>query len=95
MEKVTHEYLQKNFKSNDFIDFKGTNEWLELRLSSHLERYAAAIMEQEINTEERMKRKEKDPKKKHKMDTKCRICGKSDESIYHLICSCSVLAPTM
>ena len=73
MEKVTHGYLQKNIKSNDFIDFKATNEWLELRLSLHLEGYAAAIMEQEINNKESMKGKEKDPKK-HQMDTKYRVC---------------------
>ena len=34
-----------------------------------------------------MKRREKDPE-----DINYRICGKNEESIYHLICSCPVLA---
>ena len=29
------------------------------------------------------------------MDTKCRICRKHEESVYHIVCSCPVLAPTM
>ena len=29
------------------------------------------------------------------MDTKCRICQQQEESVYHLICSCPVLVPTL
>ena len=63
-EKVTHGYLQNKVNNDDFIDTKATNKWSELQLSSHLEGYAAAIMEQETSTKETMKRKEKDPEKK-------------------------------
>ena len=63
IEKVTHGYLQKKINNNDFIDTKATNEWLELQLSSHLEGYAAAIMEQEIRTKETMKRREEGPER--------------------------------
>ena len=94
-EKVTHGYLQNKLNSNEFIDTKATNKWLDLRLTSHLEGYTVAIMEQEINTKETMKRKEKDLDKKRHMDTKCRICSRSEESVFHLVCSCSILAPTL
>ena len=29
------------------------------------------------------------------MDTTCRVCGEKGESVYHLICNCSILAPTL
>ena len=58
-EKVTHGYLQNKLNNNEFIDMKVTNKWLDLRLISQLEGYTAAIIEQEINTKETMKRNEK------------------------------------
>ena len=87
-EKVTHGYLQNKLNNNEFIDMKTTNKWLDLRLTSHLEGYTVAIMEQKINTKETMKRKEKDLDKKRHMDTKCRIYSRSEESVFHLVCSC-------
>ena len=68
-EKVIHGYLQNKVDNDDFIDTKATNKWSELRLSSHLEGYAAAIMEQEISTKETMKRKDslKETTNGHKM----------------------------
>ena len=41
-----------------------------------------------------MKRKENDWDKKRHMDTKCRIFSRSEESVFHLVCSCPILAPT-
>ena len=87
-EKVTHGYLQNKLNSNEFIDMKATDKWIYIRLTSHLEGYTVAIMEQEINTKETMKRIEKDLDKKRQIDTKCWICSKSEESIFHLVCSC-------
>ena len=86
-EKMTHGYLQNKLNNNKFIDMKATNKWLDLRLTSHLEGYTVAIMEQEINTKETMKREENDLDKKRHMDTKCRICSRSEESVFHLVCS--------
>ena len=94
-EKVTHRYLQNKLNNNEFIDMKATNKWLDLRLMSHLEGYTVAIIEQEINIKETMKRNEKDLDKKHHMDTKCRICSRSEESVFHFVCSCLILAPTL
>ena len=45
IEKVIHDYLQKNVNDYDFIDTKVRNEWLEFQLLSPLEGYPAAIVE--------------------------------------------------
>ena len=51
--------------------------------------------EQEIETKEIQKRREKNPEIKQNMNTKCRACNKFDESVFHLICSCPTPAPTL
>ena len=91
-EKVTNGYLENKLNNNEFIDMKGKNKKLELWLTPHLEGYTVAIIEQEINTKETMKSEGKGLDKKHQMDTKCRICSKSQETIFHVVCSCLVLA---
>ena len=54
-----------------------------------------AVQEQEIDTKETRKRREKNPEKKRSMDTRCRVCHRQEESTFHLVCSCPVLAPTL
>ena len=80
---------------DETIDMKKTNSWLGLKLSSHTERFMAAVQEQELGTKEAWKRREKNQQRKKEMDTKCRICQRQEESVHHLICSCPVLAPTL
>ena len=46
-------------------------------------------------TKETIKTKEKDLDKKRQIDTKCRICSRNEESIFHLVCSYPVLALTL
>ena len=41
------------------------------------------------------KRREKNPEKKTSMDTRCRVFHRQEESTFHLVCSCPVLAPTV
>ena len=89
--KVTHGYLQKRIEADQNIDTEKTNQWLNLRFTSHIEGYVSAIQGQEIET----KRREKNPEIKRNMNTKCRACNKFDESVFHLICSCPALAPTL
>ena len=76
---------------------KKTNSWLGLKLSSHIyiEGFMAAVQEKELDMKETRKRREKNQQRKKEMDTKCRICQQQEESVYHLICSCPVLAPTL
>ena len=55
----------------------------------------SAIQEQEIDTKDTRRRREKDQQKKREMDILCRVCEKHKESVYHLVCSCPVLRPTL
>ena len=66
-----------------------------LKLSSHIKELMSAIQEQEIDTKDIRRRRGKDQRKKREMDVLCRVCGKHEESLYHLVCSCPVLAPTL
>ena len=50
--KVTHGYLQKRTEADQNIDTEKTNQWLNLRFTSHIEGYVSAIQEQEIETKE-------------------------------------------
>ena len=93
--KVTHGYLQKTLSEDETINMKKTNKWLNLHLPAHTEGYITAIQEQELDTKETRKRREKHPETKKSMDILCRICKKAEESVYHLVCACPVLAPTL
>ena len=93
--KVTHGYLQKKLEQDEFVNMNKTNKWLNQKLSSHVEGFVAAIQEQELDTKDTRKRREKKQERKQQMDIRCRVCGKHEESVYHLVCSCPVLAPTL
>ena len=49
---MTHGYLQKRIEADQNIDTEKTNQWLNLRFTSHIEGYVSAIQEQEIETKE-------------------------------------------
>ena len=66
--KVTHGYLQKTLSEDKTIDIKKTNKWLNLHLPAHTEGYIAAIQEQELDTKETRKRREKHLEKKKNTD---------------------------
>ena len=62
--KVTHGYLQKTLSEDETIDIKKTNKWLNLHLPAHAEGYLPEIQEQELDTKETRKRREKHLEKK-------------------------------
>ena len=80
--KETHGYLQKTLEQDETIDMKKTNRWLNLRLTAHVEDYVKAIQEQELNTKETQRRREKDIQKKQTMDTRCKVCDQKGESVF-------------
>ena len=77
------------------IDMKKTKKSLRLRLTAHVEGYVKAIQDQELNTKEKQRKRGKDMQKKRTMDIKCRVCDQKGESVYHLVCSCWALAPSV
>ena len=91
-EKVTHGFLQKKLEHDEMVDMNITNKWLNLRLTAHMEGFIATAQEQELSTKETQKRREKDLEKRKSIDRRCRICNKQPESVYHMICSCAILA---
>ena len=95
IQKEAHGYHQKQIESQDNIDMTKSNNWLSIRFTSHIEGFICAMQEQEINTRGLRKRREKDVTKKKSINSKCRICKSAEESLFHLLCSCSVLAPTL
>ena len=50
-------------------------------MTAHVEGYVKAIQEQELNTKETQRRREKDIQKKRTMDTRCRVCDQKGESV--------------
>ena len=95
-EKTIHGYLQRQIGQDEAVDQKATAKWLQLRLSSsHVEGYIMAVQEQEIDTKETRKRREKDLEKKKSMDTRCRVRHQHEKSTFHLVCSCPILAPSL
>ena len=72
-----------------------SNNWLSIRFTSHIEGFICAMQEQEIDTRRLRKRREKDVTKKRSINNTCRICKSAEGSLFHLLCSCSVLSPTL
>ena len=93
--KETLGFLQSQLQRNHIIGIPKTNKWLRLRLTSHIEGYLIATQEEELTTKETQKRREKDTQKRHNIDVKCRVCDQVSESVYHLVCSCPTLAPSL
>ena len=66
---------------------KKMKSWLGLKLSPHIEGFMAAVQEQELDTKETKKRREKNQQRRKEMDTKCRICQQQEESVYPRGCT--------
>ena len=90
LKKKQHGYLVKQATSSQDIDTQLTNEWLkDGKFSSHNEGFLLAIQEQEIDTRGLRKSRERDIAIKATMPSICRLCGKQEENIFHIIASCS------
>ena len=93
--KVTHGYHQSQIEGQEEIDSEQTNNWLNLHLTSHLEGFVCAMQEQEIDMKSLRKRREKDQEKRKRMDNSCRVRGKAEENLFHVLGACPILAPTL
>ena len=82
--------MVKQATSTKDIDIQLTNEWLkEGKFSSHNEGFLFAIQEQEIDTWGLRKSRERNQAIKATMPRICRLCGKQQETIFHIASSCS------
>ena len=91
IEKPQHGYLARKQQSQGEYDKQATNAWLNDRfMSSHIEGYICAIQEQEIRTRLLIKQRENP-----ESSAKCRHCKIMDESIFHILNSCSHLSTSM
>ena len=72
-------------------DKEASNAWLKDRfMTSHIEGYICAIQEQEIRTRQLIHKRENP-----EFSPKCRFCKVMDESIFHILNSCSHLSVSM
>ena len=86
--KVTHGFLEKKLMEDTTVDRSATNQWLKSNMLSHVEGYLVAMQEQEINTKDALKRKEKNLEKKRTMNNSCRLCHKNTETLFHITTGC-------
>ena len=90
-EKPLHNYLHSKVEADEGIENRATAEWMNTGLSSHVEGYVAALQEQEISTRATIKRRLKD----QTLPVKCRLCNNQDETVFHVLGSCSSLSSNM
>ena len=90
-EKAQHGYLFRKQETQPGYDKEATNAWLKDRfMPSHIEGYICAIQEQEIRTRLLINKREN-----AESNPKCRFCKSIDESIFHILNSCSNLSVSM
>ena len=90
-DKPQHGYLFKKQQGQTGYDKEATNAWLQDRfMTSHIEGYICAIQEQEIRTRQLINKRENP-----ESSPKCRFCKVMDESIFHILNSCSRLSVSM
>ena len=90
-EKAQHGFLFRKQEAQPEFDKELSNAWLKDRfMTSHIEGYICAIQEQEIRTRLLIKKREN-----AESNPKCRLCKSVDESIFHILNSCSQLSISM
>ena len=96
LKKPQHGYLHKKVKENENIDQTTSNIWIkEGKISSHVEGFLFAIQEQEIDTRALRKMREKNKDVRGPLPMNCQLCGRTEESIFHIISSCSYLSRSL
>ena len=95
-DKVTHGYNRKIVKKDPKVNQRLSIKWIHnSTLRSHMEAYMFAIEEQEIVTKATKKRREPDITKRRTMDSKCRMCGKQEETLTHILGSCESISESL
>ena len=58
------------------------------KLPSHTEGFLFAMQEQGIDTRALRQQRERDQNVNRSMESQCRMCGKAEENIYHVVAAC-------
>ena len=96
LKKPQHGYLCNNTRENQEIDQITSYQWIKAgKFSSHVERFLFAIQEQEISTPAPRRMRKRDGERRAGMPIMCRLCGKQEESIFHIIAACSYLSSNL
>ena len=96
LKKPQHGYLNKKIKENENTDQTTSDIWIkEGKFSSHVEGFLFAIKEQEIDTRAPRKMREKNKDVRATLHMNCWLCGRTEESIFHIISSCSYLSRSL
>ena len=96
VKKPQHGYLQAKINNDDSIDHKASNLWIKKgKFSSRVEGFLFAIQEQEIDTRGLRKMREKNKELRATMPATCRLCGRNEETIFHIISSCTYLSRSL
>ena len=86
-----HGDIFRKVDADQEIDTQASHNWLNTGLSSHVERYATALQEQEIPTKATIKWRTKEPN----IESKCRLCKDQEETILHVLGNCSSLSSNL
>ena len=86
-----HGYIFGQVEADQEIDTQASHNWLNTGLSSHVEGYATALQEQEIPTKPTIKWRIKEPN----IESICRLCKDQEETIFHVLGSCSSLSSNL
>ena len=65
------------------------------KLPSHTEGFLYTVQEQEIDTKALRQQRERDQNVKRSMESQCRMCGKAEENIYHVVAAYSYLSSNL
>ena len=96
LKKPQHGYLHNRTMNNENVDVNMTNAWLkEGKLSSHVEGYLCAVQEQEIETRKLRKQREKNRDMQMNIPSVCRLCGREEETIFHITSACSYFSSNL
>ena len=86
-----HGYIFRKVEVDQEIDTQASHNWLNTGLSSHKEGYATALQEQEIPTKATIKLHTKELN----IESKCRLCKDQEETVFHVLGSCSSLSSNL
>ena len=94
--KPIHGYLIRKRMEVEDVDMKQSYSWLKSNsLTSDVESYICTLQEQELYTNACAVLHERNERKKNEMSAACRLCGKRDETVEHILTACPKLSSNL